>query len=110
MSIGYSFAVVRKRPIPSGTAGLPERLREAREAMYLSQSKLSLLAGLGRITVHNIEERRTLGNVGIVTVEKLAKVLRVSPCWLAYGFSVAEKIAPIDSDDTPGAIARGQEH
>lgn len=53
--------------------------------MYLSQSKLSLLAGLGRITVHNIEERRTQGNVGIVTVEKLAKVLRVSPCWLAYG-------------------------
>ncbi|MBL8633639.1 MAG: helix-turn-helix transcriptional regulator [Myxococcales bacterium] len=110
MSIGYSFAVVRKRPIPSGTAGLPERLREAREAMYLSQSKLSLLAGLGRITVHNIEERRTQGNVGIVTVEKLAKVLRVSPCWLAYGVGVAEKIAPIDSDDTPGAFARGQEH
>jgi hypothetical protein len=29
--------------------------------MYLSQSKLSLLAGLGRITVNNIEER-TLGD------------------------------------------------
>lgn len=77
--------MVRKRPIPGGAAGLPDRLREARERMYLSQSKLSLLAGLGRITVHNIEEHRTQGNVGIVTVEKLAKVLRVSPCWLAYG-------------------------
>jgi len=94
MSIGYSFAVVRKRPIPSGTAGLPERLREAREAMYLSQSKLSLLAGLGRITVHNIEERRTQGNVGIVTVEKLAKVLRVSPCWLAYGMGALDAMSP----------------
>lgn len=82
--------MVRKRPNPSGAAGLPERLREARENMYLSQSKLSLLAGLGRITVHNIEERRTQGNVGIVTVEKLAKVLRVSPCWLAYGTNAPE--------------------
>lgn len=82
--------MVRRPSIPSGAAGLPERLREAREAMYLSQSKLSLLAGLGRITVHNIEERRTQGNVGIVTVEKLAKVLRVSPCWLAYGAQTEE--------------------
>lgn len=82
--------MVRKRPIPSGAAGLAQRLREARERMYLSQSKLSLLAGLGRITVHNIEEGRTQGNVGIITVEKLAKVLRVSPSWLAYGAGAAE--------------------
>lgn len=85
--------MVRKRPNPSGAAGLPERLREARESLYLSQSKLSLLAGLGRITVHNIEERRTQGNVGIVTVEKLAKVLRVSPCWLAYGVGSSAGVA-----------------
>lgn len=61
--------------------------------MYLSQSKLSLLAGLGRITVHNIEERRTQGNVGIITVEKLAKILQVPPCWLAYGHQPAEDIS-----------------
>jgi transcriptional regulator with XRE-family HTH domain len=83
--------VVRTRQKPVGAAGLPERLREARERMHLSQSKLSLLAGLGRITVHNIEERRTQGNVGIITVEKLAKVLRVPPCWLAYGSSVVSE-------------------
>lgn len=82
--------MVRKRPLPSGSTGLPERLREARERLYLSQSKLSLLAGLGRITVHNIEERRTQGNVGVVTVEKLARVLRVSPAWLAFGVGVLE--------------------
>ena len=102
--------MVRKRPISSGTAGLPERLREAREAMYLSQSKLSLLAGLGRITVHNIEERRTQGNVGIVTVEKLAKVLRVSPCWLAYGSGVAEEPVPVDSGGTPFVVSGRHEH
>jgi transcriptional regulator with XRE-family HTH domain len=61
--------------------------------MYLSQSKLSLLAGLGRITVNNIEERRTLGNVGIVTVEKLARILRVSPCWLAYGVGALDAMS-----------------
>jgi len=53
--------------------------------MYLAQSKLSQLAGLGRMTVGDIEERRNQGNVGILTVEKIAKVLRVSPAWLAYG-------------------------
>lgn len=102
--------MVRRPSIPSGAAGLPERLREAREAMYLSQSKLSLLAGLGRITVHNIEERRTQGNVGIVTVEKLAKVLRVSPCWLAFGSGVAEKPVPTDSDGTAFAVSSRPEH
>jgi transcriptional regulator with XRE-family HTH domain len=59
--------------------------------MYLSQSKLSLLAGLGRITVHNIEERRTQGNVGIVTVERLARVLRLSPAWLAFGLETPQE-------------------
>lgn len=82
--------MVRTRQKLVGAAGLPERLREARERMHLSQSKLSLLAGLGRITVHNIEERRTQGNVGVVTVEKLAKVLRVSSAWLAFGLGPAE--------------------
>lgn len=77
--------MVRKRSIPTGGRGLPERLREARERMYLAQSKLSQLAGLGRMTVGDIEERRNQGNVGILTVEKIAKVLRVSPAWLAYG-------------------------
>ncbi len=95
--------MVRKRPIPSGSAGLPERLKEARERLYLSQSKLSLLAGLGRITVYNIEERRTQGNVGVVTIEKLAKVLRVSPSWLAYGIAVPE-IAKGPSLEDPGSI------
>lgn len=91
--LGYLCAVVRrKRLIPAGGAGLPERLREARERLYLSQSKLSGLAGLGRITVGDIEERRNLGNVGILTVEKLSKVLRVSPAWLAFGIGSSDMV------------------
>lgn len=77
---------------------MPERLRDARQRMYLSQAKLSVLAGLGRITVNNIEERRSQGNVGIMTVEKLAKVLHVSPCWLAYGAGSSEMIIRVDED------------
>lgn len=88
--------VVRKRPTLTGAAGLASRLREARERMYLNQSKLSLLAGLGRVTVYNIEEQRTQGNVGIVTVEKLAKVLRVSPCWLAYGLGSSVLLTDVE--------------
>ena len=78
---------------------MPDRLREARERLYLSQSKLSLLAGLGRITVNDIEERRSKGNVGIVTVEKLSKVLRVSPAWLAFGLGSSEMVFTAEGDE-----------
>lgn len=90
--------MVRKRVTPAGSAGLSERLREARERLYLSQSKLSLLAGLGRITVNDIEERRSKGNVGIVTVEKLSKVLRVSPAWLAFGIGSSDMVFTADDE------------
>lgn len=92
--------MVRKRPIPPGGRGLPERLREARERMHLAQSKLSQLAGLGRMTVGDIEERRNQGNVGILTIEKIAKVLHVSPAWLAYGVGSSEMILRADDDKT----------
>ena len=95
------MAVRRKRPIPAGGAGLPERLREARERLYLSQSKLSTLAGLGRVTVGDIEEKRNQGNVGIITVEKLAKILRVSPAWLAFGIGTSEMLFAADEERAP---------
>ena len=82
---------------------MPERLREARERLYLSQSKLSGLAGLGRITVGDIEERRNQGNVGILTVEKLSKVLRVSPAWLAFGIGSSDMV--FTAQDDPPAKA-----
>lgn len=77
---------------------MPDRLREARERTYLSQSKLSLLAGLSRITAGDIEERRNQGNVGILTIEKLAKVLRVSPAWLAFGIGSSATLEPSEDD------------
>ena len=77
---------------------MPERLREARERMHLAQSKLSQLAGLGRMTVGDIEERRNQGNVGILTIEKIAKVLHVSAAWLAYGVGSSDMILKADDD------------
>jgi hypothetical protein len=58
------------------------------------------LAGLGRMTVGDIEERRNQGNVGILTVEKIAKVLHVSAAWLAYGVGSSEMILK-SVDDAP---------
>jgi transcriptional regulator with XRE-family HTH domain len=94
--------VVRKHRIHLGGRGLPERLREARERMHLAQSKLSQLAGLGRMTVGDIEERRNQGNVGILTVEKIAKVLHVSAAWLAYGVGSSDMILK-SADEAPSA-------
>lgn len=72
--------------------------------MHLAQSKLSQLAGLGRMTVGDIEERRNQGNVGILTVEKIAKVLHVSASWLAYGDGSSDMILK-STDDAPSAKA-----
>lgn len=69
--------------------------------MHISQSKLSQLAGLGRMTVGDIEERRNQGNVGILTVEKIAKVLSVAPSWLAYGSGPSEMILRSDEEPAP---------
>lgn len=67
-----------------------ERVREAREAEGLSRRKLSELAGLSSPVAQHIE---TGTNVpGIDTVEKLARVLRVSPSWLAYGGSPVRRV------------------
>ena len=50
------------------------------------------------MTVGDIEERRNQGNVGILTVEKIAKVLRASRrLWLAYGVGSSEITSDADS-------------
>lgn len=65
--------------------GLPARLREARERAGLTQSEVSRRAGLSRMTCSDIEGGRRMGNIGVRTIELLAEVLGVSPCWLAFG-------------------------
>lgn len=64
---------------------LAYRLRSARLGARLSLERVAMLADVGdRVTVFNIE--RKPGGVPLVdTVEKIARALRRSPAWLAYG-------------------------
>ncbi len=69
----------RRRPLH---ATLVVRLKKARQALGMDRAPLSLAAGLSVNTVANVER----GSMpGLDTVEKLARALRVSPCYLAYG-------------------------
>ena len=68
------------------SVGLAEGLRQTRERAGLSQLELSRQAGLGKMTASDIEAgRRNQVNVGIGTVERLARVLNVPASFLAYG-------------------------
>ena len=64
---------------------IPFRLKRARERAGLTQSALSVKAGLARGTVFAIESGARLGNVGVATVERLALALAIRPEWLAVG-------------------------
>jgi len=60
-----------------------KRLKTARELQGLSARKVSAMAELSLETAHSIE---TTGRMpAIDTCERLARVVHVSPCWLAYG-------------------------
>lgn len=75
-------------------SGIAGRLRAAREKKNLSQSELSIRAGLDRKTCFQIERGSGQGNIGVVTLEKLARALQVSPAWLVF-----------DEDDSQDRIA-----
>lgn len=73
----------RRNPIHYG---LPKRLRAAREAAGIAPARLSLDAGLAKDTVFRIDA----GRVPLLdTVERLAQVLKISPCILAYNVYAA---------------------
>jgi len=55
----------------------PDRLVYARESLAMTQQELADAAGVGRITVSNIE--RGLTQPRMPTLKKLAKALRVKP-------------------------------
>jgi transcriptional regulator with XRE-family HTH domain len=63
--------------------GLARRLRSARLALDLGRQPLSLAAQLASTAVRSIEVEGRVPSVE--AVEKLAAVLRVSPCFLAFG-------------------------
>lgn len=69
--------------IPLGSAGLPARLRSAREALGLSLRALGAAAGTSGQGIMIIERGDVLP--GINTVEALAVALDVAPGWLAFG-------------------------
>jgi transcriptional regulator with XRE-family HTH domain len=60
----------------------PVRLREARERAGMSQAELAKAAGLkDRRDIHQLEAREKPHKT-LQTIERLAKVLGVSPAWL----------------------------
>ncbi len=61
---------------------LPERLREARLAAFLSQERLGRAAGVARDTVMDLEHGRGKHGCQGFTVMSLAGVLGVEPLWL----------------------------
>ena len=74
--------VVRGRRNPLHT-GFALRLNRAREAADLSGVALSVAVGMHRATASGLEGGGRVPRVD--TVEKLAAVLGISPCALAYG-------------------------
>ena len=65
------------------SAGLPNRLLQVRQERGFSRRELGRLSGTSDNFVQSTETGATVPN--IAKVESLAKALKVSPCWLAYG-------------------------
>lgn len=63
--------------------GLPRRLRAARLQAGLGRQPLSVAAKLASNAVQRIEVEQRVPSVE--AIEKLAAVLRISPCFLAFG-------------------------
>ena len=72
-------------PAESAAAMIGQRLAEVRQQRGLSRQALGDAAGLTGQTVANIEVHGMLPRVD--TVEMLAKILDISPSWLAFGCS-----------------------
>lgn len=75
-------AVVRGRKNPLYTQ-FSTRLKKARKACGFSKRTLSDQAGLSNIVAGYLEEGGRVPR--LITVERLAALLSVSPAWLAYG-------------------------
>jgi transcriptional regulator with XRE-family HTH domain len=74
--------VVRGRRNPA-YYGLPDRLRQARRRSGIGMTAASTAIGSSTAAAYLIERRQSLPRIN--TVERFAKLLGVSPSWLAYG-------------------------
>lgn len=84
-----------------------ERLRQAREALGWTQSELAKRCGVDRTYIANIETGRSTRPEHMA---EIARVLKVSPGWLAYGADWLDDLTPEelqaakDLHDLPEAI------
>lgn len=81
-------------PAESAAAMIGRRLVEVRKQRGLSRQALGNAAGLTGQTVANIEVHGMLPRVD--TVEMLAKMLDISPSWLAFGFGCSPQPSASD--------------
>ncbi len=62
-----------------------DRLRQARERRFMTQSELSAKAGVQIATISRIENNRQEGRPRLSTVRKLSEALGADPAWIMFG-------------------------
>lgn len=85
--LAYGLGEQAEADVPSSADGMAERLQAIRTERELTKAALAERAGLSSGAILGIERG---GQAGVDTVEALAKVLRVSPAWLAFGVGPRE--------------------
>lgn len=80
-----AFAEQHPMPSPIGErySDIGSRLRAARTARGMSLRAVGAAAELTGATVHAIEQRPVVPRID--SIEKIAKALKISPGWLAFG-------------------------
>ena len=62
-----------------------DRVKQARERRFMTQSELSAKAGIQIATISRIENNRQESRPRMTTIRKLAEVLGVEPAWIMFG-------------------------
>lgn len=80
--LAYGIGEPQSDGQPADFSGMGARLQAVRVKQGYSKASLARLAELNPGTIAGIENG---GQAGVDTIERLAKELRVSSAWLAYG-------------------------
>ena len=73
-----------------------DRLKDARERRFMTQSELSAKAGIQIATISRIENDRQESRPRLTTVRKLSEVLGVEPSWIMFGDERGKTLARMD--------------